>query len=207
VPTLIDISPVVSPRIAVFPGDVAYERRVALDIARGDHLTLSSMLGTVHLGAHADAPSHYVKGGSPIAERPLELYYGPAQVMRVPVPRGRRIYRRDVTTPVRAPRVLFCTGTQPDPDVFNTDFAALSPELVEALAVEGVRLVGIDTPSIDLSDSKALEAHQAVARHDMAVLEGLVLNDAPDGLYTLIALPLKLEGADGAPVRAALVRD
>jgi arylformamidase len=65
--------------------------------------------------------------------------------------------------------------------------------------------VGIDTPSVDPMTSKALEAHNAVADHDMAVLEGVVLDAVPPGLYTLVALPLRIEGADASPVRAVLV--
>ncbi|MEY3213103.1 MAG: hypothetical protein RIT28_3584, partial [Pseudomonadota bacterium] len=107
--------------------------------------------------------------------------------------------------PPRAPRVLFYTGSMPDPDVFNLDFNSLSPELVEQLVGFGVTLVGIDTPSVDPPDSKALEAHQAIYRHDLAVLEGVVLEGVPPGLYTLIALPLPIVGGDASPVRAVLV--
>jgi arylformamidase len=102
------------------------------------------------------------------------------------------------------PRLLLATGTFPDPARWNADFAALAPRLVEVLAARGVRLIGIDTPSVDLMDSKDLPAHQAFLRHDMAILEGLVLADVPDGQYELIALPLALEGFDASPVRAVL---
>ena len=64
--------------------------------------------------------------------------------------------------------------------------------------------MGLDTPSVDLFSSKDLEAHQAFLRFDMAILEGLVLEEVPGGLYELIALPLKLEGFDASPVRAVL---
>lgn len=203
--SLIDISPALHAGTAVWPGDVALSRSVALSIAEGANIDLSSITTTVHIGAHADAPSHYVAEGEHIAQRSLDRYYGPCQVMRVPGVRGRRIRVGDLPDPVRAPRVLLHTGTFPDPDAFNTDFAALSPELVEHLADEGVVLVGIDTPSVDPFDSKALESHQAIARHDMSVLEGIVLDHVPPGAYTLIALPLKLVGADASPVRAALL--
>ena len=81
----------------------------------------------------------------------------------------------------------------------------ISPELVAMLYQQGVRLIGIDTPSIDPFDDKALLSHNAVAERDMAVLEGIVLEDVPLGEYTLVALPLKLEGCDASPVRAVLV--
>jgi arylformamidase len=173
-------------------------------LTQGHHLDLSSVQTTVHIGAHADAPSHYRPDGAPIDARPLDRYYGPCQVVRVDVARGERVLPRHLPGPVTAPRVLFATGTFPDPDAFTTDFAALSPELLDALAAQGVVLVGLDTPSVDPFDSKALESHQALARHDMAVLEGLVLSHVEPGRYTLIALPLRLEGADASPVRAAL---
>jgi arylformamidase len=202
--TLIDISPALRPTTAVWPGDVALSRSVAMSFAQGHHLDLSSVQTTVHIGAHADAPSHYRPDGAPIDARPLDRYYGPCQVVRVDVARGERVLPRHLPGPVTAPRVLFATGTFPDPDAFTTDFAALSPELLDALAAQGVVLVGLDTPSVDPFDSKALESHQALARHDMAVLEGLVLSHVEPGRYTLIALPLRLEGADASPVRAAL---
>ncbi len=202
---VIDISPTLSPRTAVWPGDVPLSREVACSIAQGSNIDLSSVRTTVHVGAHADAPSHYVLGGPAIADRPLDRYYGPCQVVRVDVGRGERIRPEHLRGPVLAPRMLFRTGTFPDPDTFTTDFAALSPELVHHLADQGVVLVGLDTPSVDLFDDKVLLTHQALAKRDLAVLEGVVLDHVEPGLYTLIALPLKLEGADASPVRAALV--
>jgi arylformamidase len=105
---------------------------------------------------------------------------------------------------VRAPRVLLATGTFPDPEDFNADFAAIDPGFIDYLHEKGARLIGIDTPSIDLFDSKDLPCHHAVLRHDMGILEGLVLHDVPAGIYELIALPLKLVGFDASPVRAVL---
>ncbi|MEQ1572244.1 MAG: cyclase family protein [Myxococcota bacterium] len=202
---IVDISPTLSPAVAVWPGDVAFSRTVALSIADGANIDLSSITTTVHVGAHADAPSHYVRGGATIDRRPLDRYYGPCEVVWVDVAPGERIGPRHLTAPLRAPRVLFRTGTFPDPNRFDESFAALSPELVDALAAQGCVLVGIDTPSIDLCHDRVLLTHTAVARHDLAVLEGVVLDHVPAGVYTLIALPLKLAGADASPVRAALV--
>ena len=201
---LYDITPPVSERLRVWPGDTPLSREILCDIARGDNLTLSTLHATVHLGAHADAPSHYGAGAPAIHQRPLDLYVGPCQVVRVGVPRGACITPDAITSPVAAERVLFATGTYQNPDQFNQDFAALSPELIEWLHARGVRLVGIDTPSVDPFDSVELPAHRACLRHDMAILEGLVLNDVPEGYYELIALPLKLVGFDASPVRAVL---
>jgi arylformamidase len=171
---------------------------------RGDNLTLSTLHATVHLGAHADAPSHYGAVAPAVDVRSLDYYLGPCQVLRVAVPRGQRILPAALPAPIAAKRVLFATGTYPDPEHFNEDFAALSPELVDMLHKSGVKLIGIDTPSVDLFDSRDLPAHKMFLKHDMAILEGLVLRDVPEGLYELIALPLKLVGFDASPVRAIL---
>lgn len=202
---LLDISPPITPRIAVWPGDTPFSQTWLCRLDQGANLDLSSVTTTVHLGAHADGPSHYAAGAPGIGERPLELYYGPCQVIHVDVRRGERVRLEHLPVPVTAPRVLLRTGTCPDPDRWSSDFASLSPELVDHLAASGVRLVGIDTPSVDLFDDKVLLSHQRVAAHDMAVLEGLVLDHVQPGLYTLIALPLRILGADASPVRAVLV--
>ncbi len=174
----------------------------------GHHLELSTMETTVHLGAHADSPIHYHRDGVGIDLRDPLRYVGPAQVVTVSDARGRRIVSSDLAgVRIEAPRVLFRTGTFADPEQWNDDFASLSAELVEWLSQRGVRLVGIDTPSIDPSDDKILETHQAVYRRDFAVLEGLVLEGVADGLYTLLAQPLRIEGADASPVRALLIAD
>lgn len=200
-----DLSPRISPRLAVWPGDVPFSRRVALSIEGGANLDLSSMTTTLHLGAHADAPSHYAASAPGMDAVDLAPYYGPCQVMRVTVARGARILPSHVTSDIAAARILFHTGTFPNPESWNNDFASLSPELIEHLHAKGVVLVGLDTPSVDPFESKALEAHQALARTGMRNLEGLVLDAIPEGLYTLAALPLNIEGADASPVRAVLI--
>jgi arylformamidase len=199
-----DITPPISDLLSVWPGDTPPSREVLLDMKRGDNITLSTLHATAHLGAHADAPSHYGADAPAIHERALDYYLGPCQVMRVAVPRGTRITPAMLPAAVASPRVLLATGTYPDPEHFNTDFAALSPELVEKLHGQGVKLVGIDTPSVDLFDSKDLPAHRMFLRRDMAILEGLVLAGVPEGMYELIALPLRLVGFDASPVRAVL---
>jgi len=180
---------------------------MSASFAQGANLDLSSISTTVHVGAHTDAPNHYRADGVGMEQRALERYYGPCQVISVGVGRGNRILPHHVKAEIIAPRILFHTGTFPNPDAFNEDFAALSPELVAFLSDRGVQLVGIDTPSVDPCDSKALESHNAIADRDMAILEGVVLEGVESGLYTLIALPLRIEGADASPVRAVLVAE
>jgi arylformamidase len=199
-----DITPAAGPGLKVWPGDTPLSREILLDLAHGDSVTLSTLHATVHLGAHADAPSHYGPGAPAIHERSLDYYLGPCQVIRVPARRGEPVTLDMVSVPIAAPRVLFATGTFPDPEDFNTDFAALHPELIQFLHGKGVRLVGIDTPSVDLFPSTDLPVHKMMLCYDLAILEGLVLQGVPEGTYELIALPLKLVGFDASPVRAVL---
>jgi arylformamidase len=201
----IDISPLIHAKSAVFPGDTAFSHTVNLSLRAGDNLDLSEIKTTVHIGAHADAPSHYHIKGESIEQRSLNLYMGSAQVIEVNIPRGRRITPSDLTQKIEAPRVLFKTNSFPDPDNWNGDFNSLSPELINELHSLGVVLVGIDTPSVDPSDDKNLPSHQALFQTNMAVLEGLVLSQVNPGIYDLIALPLKILGADASPVRAILI--
>jgi arylformamidase len=203
-PRIYDISPLVVESLAVWPGDTPPRREILLDLARGDPVTLSTLHATVHLGAHADAPSHYRMFAPSIEQRPLELYLGPCQVIEVRVPRGALIRPSDLPGQFVAERVLLATGTFPDPTRFNPDFAALDPSLVGHFHSHGVRLIGIDTPSVDVFESKDLSTHQAIFEHDLAILEGLVLTGVPEGVYELIALPLRLAGFDASPVRAIL---
>lgn len=201
-----DISPEITETLAVFPGDTPFERRVSVNFAGGANYLASSIHGTVHLGAHVDAPNHYDRNGVGIEARGLDYYLGECQVISVRIPRGKRIRPTDLGgTSICAKRVLFNTGSFPDPMHWNGDFNSLSPELVRMLADQGVILAGIDTPSIDPADDKTLETHGVIREKDMAVLEGVVLAAVPDGLYTLIALPLKIRGADASPVRAVLL--
>jgi arylformamidase len=205
--TLIDISPIIDATINVWPGDTPFVQTVNADMSTGANLTLSDIRVSLHVGAHADAPSHYLAGGPDIAMRRLDLYLGRCVVVHIDVARGERItpdHVADKIEAISAPRVLFRTGTFPDHRRWNNDFASLSPELVDDLYHHGVRLIGIDTPSVDPFDSKELEAHHAFAWNDMAILEGLVLEGVEEGEYELIALPLRIKGADASPVRAVL---
>ena len=200
-----DISPHLNSRTAVFPGDRPLNRHIALDFQNGDALVLSSIHTTLHVGAHVDAPSHYHPQGMTMEKRDLSIYRGPCQVMRVRAPKGARIQVEHLEgRPITAPRILFHTGSFKNPEAWTSDFNSLSEELIEFLAARKVRLVGLDTPSVDPADSKALEAHQAIYRNNLAILEGVILDQVPEGIYELTALPLKLDGADASPVRAVL---
>lgn len=204
---VIDISPRVGKETAVWPGDQGFCAHRSLDASQGDHLTLSSMATTVHVGAHTDAPCHFIPSAPGIDQVMVEKYLGPCQVIEVTKSQHSTIRPEDIAgIPLLARRILFKTDSFPNPSTFNEDFVALSPELIHYLGKKNVVLVGIDTPSIDLFESKTLEAHQATVQYQMAILEGICFDGLEAGVYELIALPLKLEGLDASPVRAVLRR-
>jgi len=203
----IDISPEINSSIAVYPGDVEFKRDVSFDTHQGNHMTLSSIESTLHLGAHTDAPIHYSKSDEGIDKRSLDYYIGPCQVIDVSqkVGPGGMIVADDIYNfQIETSRILFKT------DSFNhhswsDNFVYFSPLLIKALVDKGVKLVGIDTPSVDKSDSKTLDAHQAIYNNNMSILEGIDLRDVKEGKYQLIALPLKIKDGDASPVRAILI--
>lgn len=188
-----DIGPRLSDRIAAWPGDVPFRAESA-----------SAVRTSVHVGAHVDAPVHVVAGGESVDRMDPEVFVGRCRVIRVAVPPRGRVVPGMLRAPLDEPRILIATGAHPDPRVFREDFAGLSVDLADRLLERGVRLVGVDAPSVDLHDDPDLPVHRACLGRGIAILEGLALEGVPEGLYELIALPLRLEGLDGSPVRAVL---
>ena len=206
---LIDLSPPITPELAVFPGDTPPTREVLMDMERGDHLTLSTLRTTVHLGSHADGMNHYGTGPAAPAIDAMDLahFIGPCRVIRVDSEPGRRITVADLgQAPIDQPRILLATGSYPDPTRWSESFNGLEPSLVDHLADHGVITVGIDTPSVDPATAKVLEAHHRFLARGVAIVEGLVLAGVAPGVYEFIALPLRLAGFDASPVRAVLRR-
>lgn len=201
---IIDISPMISEDIAVFPGDTPFRRNEVLNFKKSDNLVLSSINTTVHLGAHTDAPSHYNEKGISIEKVSLDNYIGDCQVIEI-CEKVERIRPHHFDDSIVAPRVLFKTKSYPNPYEWNSDFMAISPELIDYLAEKKVALVGIDTPSVDPANDKELLAHNAIYKAGMNIIEGIVLNEVNPGTYQLIALPLPLKNGDASPVRAILL--
>jgi arylformamidase len=199
-----DISPPVSRAAPVFPGDTPYAQTWSARIAPGSPVNVSAITLSPHVGAHADAPLHYAEGAASIGDVPLDPYLGRCRVVHA-------IGRRPLVEPEHLahasdrlpPRVLVRTCKRA-PRGWVDDFAAFAPASIDWLAERGVRLVGIDTASVDPAASKTLDAHQRLSALGLRVLENLVLDDVPEGDYELIALPLKLVEADASPVRAVL---
>jgi arylformamidase len=202
--TLWDISPVISTATPCFPGDTSYVQRWNAEIGPGCPVNVSAITLSPHLGAHADAPLHYGAGASPIGSVDLSPFLGPCRVIHAigcgPLVRPEHIAHALADLP---PRVLVRTCASA-PTAWSEDFSAYAPETIELLAGRGVMLVGIDSQSVDPATSKTLDSHHLLLKHDLRVLENLVLDDVPAGDYELIALPLKLAHACASPVRAIL---
>jgi arylformamidase len=201
---LYDLSPTIRPDTPVWPGDTPFQSRLSWAIADGASVNLSAVTTTPHLGSHADAPFHTEPRGEGMAEMPLDRYLGPCRVVKVPPQPLIEVRHLDGIDLSHPPRLLFKSESVRDRRSFPERFTALSPEVAALLGEKGVLLVGMDTPSVDPFDSKTLDAHHALFRGGVAILEGLVLDGVPEGVYELIALPLRLAGLDASPVRAVL---
>jgi arylformamidase len=201
---LIDISQKVSPRAGVFPGDTHFSLRKVAEIAKGGSCDVGTIETTLHIGTHADAPSHYAAGAASIADVPLEKYFGPARVVYRPGDGPITADEVRAWKPMRGMRYLVRTRAACDAEVFPDAFAHLDPAAAAVLAEAGAALFGIDTPSVDHRDSKTLDAHKALLRGNVAILENLDLSHVRPGAYELMAFPLRIEGGDAAPVRAVL---
>jgi arylformamidase len=199
-----DLSPLLDETTPVWPGDAPLSRERVLELAKGDSITLSTLTATVHLGSHADAPNHFKAGAPGIGEQDPRTYIGHCQVIEVNAEKGVPIEPGMLEQAVASTRVLLKTRTGSDGAVFPEDFAYLSGALVRELARHNVRLIGTDAPSVDAFDSKALPMHHACLENNINIVEGLMLSDVPAGCYFLAALPLRLAGFDGSPVRAVL---
>ena len=199
-----DISPLVSAEAPIFPGDEPYRLNWTATLSPNCPVNLSAITMSPHVGAHADAPLHYANGAPSSAEVELDPYLGRCRVIHAidcgPLIQIEHLRHAAANLPAR---VLVRCCERADTS-WNPDFSAFAPETVAWLASNGVKLIGLDTPSVDPSSSKSLASHQQLLRLDLRVLENLVLDEVAEGDYELIALPLKLAGACASPVRAVL---
>lgn len=203
---LYDVTRTMFASMAVWPGDAPFELQPTGSIAEGSSVNVTRLNMGAHTGTHVDAPYHFTDEGVTMERVDLAAYWGPAQVVTVEkasgplVPADLADYDLGL-----APRLLVKSGASAaDPRVFHHEFVYPSPELADHLGKLGVVLYGTDAPSMDASDSKTLEGHHALQRNNILILEGLDLSGVPDGVYELVAFPLKILGGDGSPVRAVL---
>lgn len=204
---LIDISPSLRVGMGVFPGDAAFAVSQTFTIGPDCPVNVASFAMSTHCGAHVDAPLHYDPEGASIDMLDLGDFIGPARVVDASG-NGPLCSFEEIASALDGapPRLLFRLMDRGDQLAWPTGFRTLAPETVERLALRGVRLIGVDVPSVDPETSKDLPSHMVCRRHDIRIVENLVMAHVTPGDYELIALPLKLGGLDAAPVRAVLRR-
>jgi len=203
-----DISRPVRSGIPVWPGDTPFDFRFVARIAEGSSVNVGRIEMSVHTGSHVDAPLHFDDRGADAGAMPLAPFCGPCVVADVrPSDRGIRPadLPRELDAQARTHRRVLLRSYAERPRGFDEHMAHATPELADWLAERGVRLLGVDTDSMDAFESKELPAHRRLNAHGIAILEGIDLSAVAPGAYELIALPLRIEGADGSPVRAVLI--
>jgi arylformamidase len=202
---IIDISQPVGPGVAVWPGDQPFQLFWTMARQNGDSVNVAALTMSVHTGTHTDGGFHVSAEGTRAAELPLAAYLGPALVIDARKHAALDEHVVDDVDLRNIRRILFRTRDRVDPGVFPASYLSPTVGLARRLVAAGVRLVGSDAPSMDTVDSKTLDAHHILTDGGVAILENLVLSDVEPGVYTLIALPLKLVEADSSPVRAILI--
>ncbi|MBO6728477.1 MAG: arylformamidase [Maricaulis sp.] len=200
-----DISQPLRPDLPVWPGDTAFQREDNWVISEDCPVKVSRLTLSTHSGAHADAPEHYDRSGQDIASVALDPFLGDC-VLVTAGGTGIDVTPEDLDWGAIGAhtRVLVRTYERFPHAQWDSEFRAVNAATIERLAAAGCKLIGTDAASLDPETSKTLNAHHAVKRHDMRILEGLVFDGVPDGRYELIALPLPIVNADASPVRAIL---
>lgn len=199
---LIDISEDLSPATAVWPGDQPVEWSWTTRLEEGSSVNLGSICLSTHAGTHVDAPLHVQNDGETTDALPLKAFVGPVEVKEV---NGASAIEPKHLSELWAERVLFKTASYPRADSeWPASITPLTSEAVSVLDQHRVVLMGTDAPSVDPLNSTNLPAHHALTKAGIVNLEGLSLSGVESGLYSLLALPLNIQGADAAPVRAVL---
>jgi len=211
-----DISRTLSNDFAEWPGDEPFHYRLTREIAKGASVNLGAVTMSVHNGTHADARFHFDSKGKSIDKAPLDIYLGRATVADLAKSFLQSKEKHLITIEDLQPqaediaatsRLLVKTGRWSDSTIFPNQIPVIAADVPAWLQKNGVKLLGVDLPSADEIDSKSLQNHHALARAGVAIVESLDLSDVPPGIYNFAALPLKIAGADGAPMRAILWRD
>jgi arylformamidase len=203
-----DISLTLRQRMPVYPGEPAPLLEATKDMARGDLYNISRLTITTHTGTHIDAPLHFLPGAASIDQLPVEALVGPALVVEMAV--AQEITAADLEVAAIPPgteRLLFKTRNSRllDDADFHRDFVYLTLDAARWLVERGVGLVAIDYLSVEQMDAQPNIVHETLLRAGVVIVEGVDLRRVAPGPYFLACLPLKIEGADGSPVRAVLV--
>lgn len=204
-----DISVVVQPGLTVWPGDPPLSLTPLSSLESGDECALTELRACVHLGTHVDAPAHYLPGGATVPDLPLDALIGPAWVADAgDAPAISAEVLAQLAVPEGVARVLLKTANgRREPHwthAFREDFVAVTRDAAAALVARGVRLVGIDGPSVAPFDD-LVEPHRVLLAAGVVIVEGLDLAGVEAGWWELLCLPLRL-AAEGAMARAVLRR-
>ena len=200
-----DISMLLNKNVAEWPGDTPFQFHVNWTKEQSGSVNVGQITTSTHIGTHIDAPFHFDQNGEKVHELSLDNYIVEAIVVDVS---GRDLISKEVLkglTLGEAKAVLFRTNAWQHRDVFPEEIPVFDVDVVEWMVDNGVILFGVDLPSVDAITSKDLPMHHALGTAGRYILEGLVLDEVREDTYQLIALPLKIEGADGSPVRAVLI--
>lgn len=209
-----DISLVLRPGLPEWPGDAPFGCGWTARLEEGSSVNLSRIEMSPHVGTHADAPLHVLPAGAPSDAFPLDVFGGPAWVLDLPEElRARADAHRGILEiddlapllPERVERLLLKAGFTTADGVFPDRWPSLTAGCVEALCRRGMKLLGVDAPSVDPRHDPRLDAHRALFAAGAYNLENLDLRDVTSGWYDLVAYPLRLGGLDAAPVRAVLL--
>ena len=203
-----DITAAISDNLPVYgDSDERPHAAILAQFEKGDPYHLTKLSLSAHTGTHADMPLHFIPGGATCDSIALDYFYGPAKVMRISV--SSHVRKADLQPlDIQAGDIILLDTGQSKymrQWAFKQDFIALTPEAAEYLVEKKIKTVGIDYLSIDPFQAPGFPAHKALLGNGIAILEGLVLENVPEGTYTLSALPLKIQGGEGSPVRAILV--
>lgn len=200
----IDITQPLSNDIATWPGDTPFNFEVVHTKEQTGSVNIGQITASVHTGTHADAPFHFNSSADTIDQLDVNNYIGKAKV--VDVTGLDRIGREELEDfnleGVR--RLLLKTKKVTNVHQFPNSIPLLRENIGEFLQGKGIFLLGLDIPSVDDIESKELPIHHMMYKHGVYILENLYLQEVHAGDYEMIALPLKILGADGSPVRAVL---
>jgi arylformamidase len=193
-----DVTRPLAAGMLVYPGDT----RPAFSQKDAGKYLISDLHLSSHTGTHVDAPAHYLKTGDTIDTIPLETLIGTCRVMSVRDTNG-LISREQIEGKHRHEKRILIRTSFSGKAVFAEDYPSLSREAAEYLVSCGVICVGIDSPSIESYDCDG-SVHRCLLKNNCIIIELLDLSDVPEGIYAMVALPLRLEGLDGSPARVIL---
>lgn len=200
----IDISQPLNNEIATWPGDTPFSYEVSWSKEESGSVNVGKLTMSIHTGTHIDAPFHFDNEGKKVIDLDVQVYVGPARIIDVSNLESIGKKELECFNLEGVERLLLRTSSHGKANEFPDVIPHLRADIAPFLSNKGIRLIGVDVPSVDPLDDKELAAHHQLFKHGIHILENVVLDHVTDGDYELIALPLALTDADGSPVRAVI---